>query len=324
MTKPCIPVICGPTASGKTAVAVQLSRRIVGEVVSCDSMQVYRGMDIGTAKPTEEERQGIPHHMIDIVDPKESYTVSVFGESAKRVIADIAGRGACPVLCGGTGLYIDAILKPMGFSEKSDEQLRQALRDRAQAPGGREALFEELRQIDSDSAARLHPNDVRRVVRAIEVFRLTGLTLTEQMRIDQQREKPYDALAFALEWPRDALYRRIDDRVDQMIGSGLKEEVERLLDQGVPDDATSMQGLGYKEMVAYLTGRCGLDDAIAAIKLGSRHYAKRQITWFRRDQSIQWIAADQRSADSLAEQIAEAYRKHEQDRSENRSTDGIG
>ena len=310
MSKPFLVAIGGPTASGKTAVAIQLCLRAGGEVISCDSMQIYRGMDIGTAKPTREERRGIPHYMLDVVDPGENYSVSAFSEAADAHAEDIASRGRVPVLCGGTGLYMDAVLKPMRFSEKSSDELRASLKAVAAQEGGLLMLHERLRQIDPDSAARLHPNDLRRVIRAIEVYELTGRTLTEQMKIDQLTPPRYDSVQFALEWPRDALYRRINDRVDIMIEQGLKGEVEALLDSGVSLDATSMQGLGYKEMAAFLMGRVSFDHAVESIKQGTRHYAKRQITWFKRDKTVTWLDAASRTPDSLSDEIWEVYRTH--------------
>ena len=303
MEKPCLIALAGATASGKTAAAVRLCQRIGGEIVSCDSMQIYRGMDIGTAKPSEAERGGIPHHMLDIVDPTESYSVSAFRQQAGAVIEDILSRGRKPVLCGGTGLYIDALTRPMAFSEQSDEALREALKAVAQEPGGKRRLHDMLESVDPESARRLHENDVRRVVRAIEIYRLTGRTMTEQMAIDQAREGDYRVRLFALEWPREVLYARIDRRVDQMMAMGLPEEVARLLEQGVPPDSTAMQALGYKEIAAALMNRCTMDEAVAAVKLGTRHYAKRQLTWLRRDGRARWIPAEGRTADDIASEI---------------------
>ena len=303
MEKPCLIAIAGTTASGKTAAAVKLCRAISGEVVSCDSMQVYRGMDIGTAKPDEAERGGVPHHMLDIVEPTESYSVSAFHDQAAVVIKDILSRGRQPVLCGGTGLYIDALTRPMAFSEQADEALRDELRAIAAQSGGRARLHAMLEAVDPDSARRLHENDLRRVMRAIEIYRLTGRTMTEQMALDQAREGDYRVKLFALEWPREALYERINRRVDQMMAQGLVEEVSRLIDRGVPLESTAMQALGYKEIAAALNGLCTMDEAVEAIKLGSRHYAKRQLTWLRRDGRAHWIQAEGRSTDEIVSEI---------------------
>ena len=303
MEKPYLIVITGATASGKTDAAIRLCQEIGGEVVSCDSMQVYRGMDIGTAKPALAERRGIPHHMLDLVDPTENYSVSAFREQAASVIGDILARGRQPVLCGGTGLYIDALTKPMAFSEESSEEIRNELRAIAAQPDGKRRLHEALEQIDPDSAARLHENDLRRVMRAIEIYRLTGRTMTEQMAIDRQREGDYRADLFALEWPREALYERINRRVDQMMEKGLTEEVKALLSRGVPPESTAMQALGYKEIAAALNGRCSIEEAVEAVKMGTRRYAKRQITWLRRDGRVHWIPAQDRQTDEIVFEI---------------------
>ena len=303
MTKSCLIAIAGATASGKTAAAVRLCQEIGGEVVSCDSMQIYRGMDIGTAKPDADERGGIPHHMIDILDPTESYSVSAFREQAGSVIEAILARGSQPVLCGGTGLYIDALTRPMAFSEQSDDVLREELKAVAAQPGGKDRLHAMLASIDPESAQRLHENDVRRVIRAIEIFRLTGRTMTEQMALDRAREGDYRVKLFALEWPRETLYQRIDRRVDEMMAKGLVDEVKSLLDGGVPLDSTAMQALGYKEIAAALTNRCSMEEAVAAIKLGTRHYAKRQLTWLRRDGRARWISAEGKSIEEIVREI---------------------
>ncbi len=264
-------------------------------------MQIYRGMDVGTAKPTLEERRGIPHHMIDIIDPGESYSASRFKEDAAACIGDILSRGKRPVLCGGTGLYIDALTRPMDFALPSDPALREALNAVSQRENGKKILHAMLEEIDPESAARLHPNDVRRVARAIEIYRLTGHTMTEQMALDRQREGDYEVTFFALDWPRDVLYDRIDRRVDQMMACGLADEVKRLLANGLSADSTAMQALGYKEIVMALDGKCDMSEAVEEIKLGSRHYAKRQLTWLRRDGRARFIDAQDRTTDDIVQ-----------------------
>ena len=264
-------------------------------------MQIYRGMDVGTAKPTLEERRGIAHHMIDIIDPGESYSASRFKEDAAACVRDILSRGKRPVLCGGTGLYIDALTRPMDFALPSDSALRDELNALSQRENGKEALHAMLKEIDPESARRLHPNDVRRVVRAIEIYRLTGHTMTEQMAIDRQREGDYDVTFFALNWPRDVLYDRIDRRVDQMMACGLVDEVKRLLENGLSADSTAMQALGYKEIVMALEGKCDMSEAVDEIKLGSRHYAKRQLTWLRRDGRARFIDVQNRTTDDIVQ-----------------------
>lgn len=295
-------VIVGPTASGKTAVAVELCKMIGGEVVSADSMQIYRGMDILSAKPTAEEMGGIAHHMLGIADPKEKYSAAKYRDMAKQVIAEIAQRGKMPVLCGGTGLYINAVTRPMDFSEKCDEALRRELIAMADAPGGREKLHDMLREIDPEAAQKLHPNDVRRVTRAIEVFRLTGRTQTQQALLDAQRKGDYDETLFALSWPRAALYERINLRVDRMLESGLVEEVRRLR-KDEENHPTALQAIGYKEIAAALEHRIGMEDAVDLVKQLSRNYAKKQMTWFRRDERCIWLEAQNKSAKQLAAEI---------------------
>lgn len=295
-------VIVGPTASGKTAVAVELCKMIGGEVVSADSMQIYRGMDILSAKPTAEEMGGIAHHMLGIADPKGKYSAAKYRDMAKQVIAEIAQRGKMPVLCGGTGLYINAVTRPMDFSEKCDEALRRELIAMADAPGGREKLHDMLREIDPEAAQKLHPNDVRRVTRAIEVFRLTGRTQTQQALLDAQRKGDYDETLFALSWPRAALYERINFRVDRMLESGLVEEVRRLR-KDEENHPTALQAIGYKEIAAALEHRIGMEDAVDLVKQLSRNYAKKQMTWFRRDERCIWLEAQNKSAKQLAAEM---------------------
>lgn len=295
-------VIAGPTASGKTAVGVELCKMIGGEVVSADSMQIYRGMDILSAKPTAEEMGGIAHHMLGIADPKEKYSAAKYRDMAKRVIAEIAQRGKMPVLCGGTGLYINAVTRPMDFSEKCDDALRRELIAMADAPGGREKLHDMLHEIDPEAAQKLHPNDVRRVTRAIEVFRLTGRTQTQQALLDAQRKGDYDETLFALSWPRAALYERINLRVDRMLESGLVEEVRRLR-KDEENHPTALQAIGYKEIAAALEHRIGMEDAVDLVKQLSRNYAKKQMTWFRRDERCIWLEAQNKSAKQLAAEM---------------------
>ena len=298
-TKPLLPVIAGPTASGKTACAVELCRLMDGEVVSADSMQVYRGMEILSAVPTRQERRGIPHHMMGIVDPAERFTADAYGAAAKACIADILSRGRMPVLCGGTGLYIDAVTRPMSFSKQSDEAMHAQLLRLADEPDGRRRLHCMLEEVDPDSAARLHESDVRRVSRAIEIYRLTGVTQTEHTRRDRQRSGDYREILFALDWPREVLYRRIDQRVDAMVDAGLIDEVRALM----ADEArhpTAMQAIGYRQIAAALRGEVSMDEAIDMTKQASRNFAKRQLTWFRRDERVVWLSAENADASALA------------------------
>ena len=305
--KPRLVVVAGPTASGKTACAVELCRLIDGEVVSADSMQIYRGMDVLSAMPTEAEMRGVPHHMLGVADPSEKYSAATYRGQANAVIAQIRARGNQPVVCGGTGLYIDALTRPMSFSERSDERLHAELMAMADEPGGRRRLHEMLAKVDPESAARLHENDVRRVARALEIFRLTGVTQTKHARRDALREGDYDETLFALDWPREALYRRIDQRVDNMLAAGLVEEVRRLMadEERYP---TAAQAIGYKEIAAALLGRTSMDEAVARVKQATRNFAKRQLTWFRRDPRTIWIPAQGRSSGEIAEEIRDRIR----------------
>lgn len=302
-SKPRLIVVAGPTASGKTACAVELCRLIGGEVVSADSMQIYRGMDVLSAMPTPDEMRGVPHHMLGIADPSEKYSAAMYRDHANEIIADIHARGKMPVVCGGTGLYINALTRPLSFSERSDEKLHDELMALADEPGGRTRLHRMLEEVDPESAARLHENDVRRVARAVEIFRLTGVTQTEQARLDAQREGDYDETIFALEWPREVLYSRIDRRVDAMLAAGLVAEVRRLMaeEERYP---TAAQAIGYKEIAAALMGRMKMDEAVALVKQATRNYAKRQMTWFRRDPRTVWIPAHGRSAADIAREMS--------------------
>lgn len=299
MTKPILPVVAGPTASGKTACAVELARLIGGEVVSADSMQIYRGMNVLSAMPTEEEMRGVRHHLLGFVDPSLRYTADAYRVDAKNVIQDIYSRGIMPVMCGGTGLYINAVTRPMSFSEQSDEKMHDELMNMGATAEGRRQLFEMLREIDPDSANRLHENDVRRVSRAIEIYRLTGKTQTEQMRLDKEREGDYREIIFAPDWPREELYSRIGIRVDMMIKDGLVDEVRRLM-KDENRHPTALQAIGYKEIAAALRGEITMTDAIEWTKQATRHLAKRQLTWFKRDDRVIWLNASGRTAADLA------------------------
>ena len=288
--QPKLVVITGPTASGKTALGVALARRLGGEVVSADSMQIYRGMDIGTAKPTPEEMQGVPHHMIDIADPAENYSVSRYAKEASACVDDILARGKLPIVVGGTGLYIDSLIAGRTFADgTADTALRQELSERYDEIGG-EGLLGELRKVDPERAAKLHPADKKRIVRAMEVYILTGRTITQHDAETRAVPPRYDAAKIALDFAvRQDLYDRIDRRVDIMVQQGLFDEVRALLAAGVPADCTAMQAIGYKEAAAAVQGKAAPQDAVAAIQLASRRYAKRQLTWLRRGQDLFWL-----------------------------------
>ncbi|MCL6557599.1 MAG: tRNA (adenosine(37)-N6)-dimethylallyltransferase MiaA [Firmicutes bacterium] len=282
-------VITGPTATGKTEAGVLVAKAVGGEVVSADSMLVYRHMDVGTAKPTLDERDNIPHHMIDIIDPDEEYSVALFQEQARSVIKEVHARGNLPILVGGTGLYVRSVIDHYDFSGAGgDTELREKLQKEAEA-GGAEALHRKLSSVDPDAAARLHPRDTRRVIRALEVYYRTGKPISSYQFRDRRQEPIYNLAMFGLTMPRETLYRRIETRVDRMIGDGLVDEVRALLAGGYSPDLPSMRGLGYKEMILYLSGEISLEGAVELLKMNTRRFAKRQLTWFRRDARIKWL-----------------------------------
>ena len=282
--------IAGPTASGKTALAVALAHAVNGEVVSCDSMQIYKKMNIGTAKPTEAEMEGIPHHMLSVAEPEEDFSVSRYCEMATPIVEDILSRGKTAIIAGGTGLYMDALIRGNTFAPYPSTGRRQELEQLA-AQEGIDAVLCKLREVDPESAARLHPSDQKRIIRAMEVYLETGETITEHNRKTQEIPPRFSPVWFALEdEKRQDLYDRIDRRVLQMLDEGLIAEIEALLSSGVPEKATSMQAIGYKEFVDFLAGRCSLEDATVLVQQASRHYAKRQLTWFRRNQNIHWLS----------------------------------
>lgn len=281
-----IVVVAGPTASGKTGLAIELAKRFDGEIVSADSMQIYKYMDIGTAKPTPAEREQCVHHLIDFLKPDAEFSVADYTELAHRVIADIYSRGKLPVMCGGTGLYINSVINDVEFGEtQSDEELRRELQNIANTEGN-EKLIKILREFDPVSAERLHPNNVRRVIRAIEFYRTTGVPISEHQEKTKQIVSRYYPLMFCIDHNREKLYERINERVDIMMREGLCDEVRRLMDMGYSSALNSMKAIGYKELMDYFNGLCSLEEAVSVIKQNSRRYAKRQLTWFRRDERI--------------------------------------
>ena len=284
--------IAGPTASGKTALAATLAKELNGEVVSCDSMQVYRRMDIGTAKPTLEEMQGIPHHMIDVAEPWEDFSVSRYCEMAAPIVDDIISRGKTAVIAGGTGLYMDALIRGNAFAPFPATGVRERLEAQADAEG-MEAMLSRLRAVDPDAARRLHLSDRKRILRALEVYLETGETITEHNRKTQAVPPRYSPLWLGLDFARRGeLYRRIDLRVGLMLEQGLVEEIRGLLADGIPERATAMQAIGYKEFVDALDGRCTIEETADLVRQSSRRYAKRQLTWFRRNKAIHWLIRD--------------------------------
>ncbi|MBQ3706434.1 MAG: tRNA (adenosine(37)-N6)-dimethylallyltransferase MiaA [Clostridia bacterium] len=286
--------VLGPTASGKTGLAIGLAKALGGEIVSCDSMQLYRGMDVGTATPDREEQSGVPHYLFDIIDPEEAFSAADYARCAAPVLAEIDGRGHLPILCGGTGMYHDALMRITGFGEEErDEALVASLFAYADEHGP-EALHERLAAVDPDAAVAIHPNNVRRVVRALEIWETTGRTKTEVDRAQIAGEVPYDDCPIILTFEdRALLYERIDRRVDQMMAGGLEAEARALFAPGRHVSRTAAQAIGYKEFLPYFRGECTLSDVTAAIKLATRHYAKRQMIWFRRDPDALRLAPDE-------------------------------
>jgi tRNA dimethylallyltransferase len=283
--------IAGPTASGKTALAVELAKELNGEVISCDSMQIYRGMDIGTAKPSPEEMQGIRHHMLDICDPTEDFSVSRYCELATPILEDIVNRGKTAIIAGGTGLYMDSLMKGNDFAPIPATGHRERLEEQARLDGI-EPLLETLRAIDPEAAERSQGN-LRRIVRALEVYYETGETITAHNRRTQAIPPKYSPLWLGLDFTERAeLYRRIDLRVEIMLQMGLLEEIKALLASGIPEKATAMQAIGYKEFVDALAGRSSMEAAVAQVQQSSRRYAKRQLTWFRRNENMHWLIRD--------------------------------
>ena len=286
---PQIITIAGPTASGKTALSILLAKEMDGEIVSCDSMQVYKDMDIGTAKPTLEEQAGIPHHMLSVAEPWEDFSVSRYCAMADPIVEDILRRGKSPIIVGGTGLYMDALIRGNAFAPCPSTGRREELEALA-ASQGIEAVIERLRAVDPESAARLHPSDQKRIIRAMEVYLETGMTITEHNRKTQEIPPKYHPIRFALtDRQRQTLYDRIDRRVDAMVEAGLIDEIQGLLARGIPEKCTAMQAIGYKEFVAALHGACSLEEAAGQVKQSSRRYAKRQLTWFRRNPENIWL-----------------------------------
>lgn len=293
-------IITGPTAVGKTALSVELAKEIGGEIISADSMQVYRYMDIGSAKVTKEEMDGVPHHLIDVLEPTEEFNVVTFQKMAKEALEGIYERGHIPVIAGGTGFYIQALLYDIDFTEtKEDDSYRKALEEKA-AKEGPEALHEMLKAVDPESADAIHANNVKRVIRALEFHAQTGGKISEHNEKERGKESPYQFFYYVLNTDRPVLYERIDRRVDVMLAQGLVEEVKKLKEMGCTRELISMQGLGYKEILAYLDGETSLEEAVYILKRDTRHFAKRQLTWFRREGDVIWVDKNQFDYDEEA------------------------
>ena len=282
-------VLTGPTAVGKTALSLKLAAAVNGAVVSADSMQVYRGMDIGSAKILPEERQGIPHYLIDVLEPEEDFNVALFKDMALRAMQEIWKNGQVPIITGGTGFYIQAVLRDIYFSESEGKSDIRSAYEKLAEERGPQALHAILAEKDPEAAREIHPNNLKRVIRALEFYAQTGTPISRHNEEQRAKDSPYCYLYFVLNDERKRLYDRIDRRVDQMIGAGLVDEVRRLKARGLTENNVSMKGLGYKELFPYLDGKCTLSEAVEIIKRDTRHFAKRQITWFKRENGIIWI-----------------------------------
>lgn len=304
--KPRIIIIGGPTCSGKSELAIRLSERLNGEIVCADSLTVYKGFNIGSAKPSEAQRRHIPHHLLDIRNPSEPFTAADFGDEAAKAISDISARGRTPVIAGGTGLYLRILIGGLNNAPGEDRELRESLRKRGEEFGG-DALLEELRAVDPATAKRCHPKNLVRIIRALEVWHSTGRRLSEFHEQHRFNDEPYEHLFLCLQQEREELYRRIETRVDNMISDGLIDEVRGLLDAGAPENSKPMQSIGYKETLVHLKGEMSLKEMADMIKLNTRHLAKRQITWFRRESAARNVAYPEFS-DSI-ETIAETFLK---------------
>ncbi|MDO5590332.1 MAG: tRNA (adenosine(37)-N6)-dimethylallyltransferase MiaA [Lachnospiraceae bacterium] len=318
MKKQTVIILTGPTAVGKTKASIGLAKAIDGEIISADSMQVYRHMDIGSAKIKQEEMDGVPHHLIDVLEPDEDFHVVKFQVLAKKAMQEIWDRGHIPIVTGGTGFYIQALLYDIDFDENEKEDMYRKELEQYAAQFGAEALHEKLALVDPKSAETIHANNVKRVIRALEFYEQTGKPISEHNETQRQKESPYQFVYFVLTDERQHLYARIDQRVDLMIEEGLVEEVRSLKEKGYTSQMVSMQGLGYKEILAYLNGDCTLEEAIYTIKRDTRHFAKRQLTWFKRERDVIWIDKEKynydeaRILDAMLEKIKNLEKREEQ------------
>ncbi|MBD9159504.1 MAG: tRNA (adenosine(37)-N6)-dimethylallyltransferase MiaA [Clostridiales bacterium] len=298
MKKQKVIVICGPTASGKTALSIELAKKINGEIVSCDSMQIYKEMDIGTAKPTKEEMQEIPHYMINTIFPNERYSVADYKKDAKKAIREIIKKGKVPIIVGGTGLYVDSLIYEIEYPDiKFDEKYRQELEEQVRKDG-LEKLYNKAKKIDPEAMLKISSNDKKRILRVLEIYKATGKTKTEQERKSREKEPEFDYLVYGLNMPREKLYERINLRVDIMIKQGLIKEVEEIYKK-YNEFPTAMQGLGYKEVVEYLEGHLTKEEMIEKIKQETRRYAKRQMTWFRKNKQTIWLDTENTKQNNL-------------------------
>lgn len=290
MAKPKVIVIVGPTASGKTSASIQLAKLMDGEIISADSMQIYQEMNIGTAKPTPEEMDGVPHYLIDFVSPEENYNVTLYKKEAEKAIREILAKGKVPIIVGGTGLYVSTLINGIEFSEVEEDKTYREEMMKIAADKGNEYLHDMLARVDKAAAEKIDVNNVRRIIRALEIYHVTGRTKTE-LDEESKQEVMYDYFVYGIETPREELYERINQRVDQMLQAGLVEEVKNLMLHH-EISKTALQGLGYKEVIEYLNGKASYDEMVSKVKMESRRYAKRQLTWFRREKKIKWCSLD--------------------------------
>lgn len=295
--KPLI-ILTGPTAVGKTALSIGLAKAVDGEIISADSMQVYRKMNIGTAKIEPSEMQGVRHHLIDILDPGEEFNVVLFKRYALEAMEDIYSRGKIPVIVGGTGFYIQALLYDIDFEDNDNDMSYREELQRLAAEKGNSYIHDMLSKVDPESAEKIHENNVKRVIRALEFYRKTGMKISEHNETEAQKESPYNFEYFVLNDDRSKLYDRIDRRIDIMLEQGLEAEVRQLVSEGYSRDLVSMQGLGYKEIIDYIQGRCSFDEAVYTLKRDTRHFAKRQITWFKREKQVTWVNKNEYDSES--------------------------
>lgn len=308
MKQPLI-VLTGPTAVGKTELSIKLAKLVNGEIISADSMQVYRHMDIGTAKITHDEMQGIKHYLIDILEPDEEFNIVLFQSLAKQAMKEIYEKGKIPILVGGTGFYIQSVLYDIDFAEtKPDNSYRNELEHLANEKGAY-YLHEQLKKIDPVSAEKIHANNIKRVIRALEFYKQTGKKISEHNEMEQKKESPYNFAYFVLTQNRKVLYERIDKRVDNMVKHGLIQEVQSLYEKGYQKNLVSMQGLGYKEILSYLEGNCTLEEAVYILKRDTRHFAKRQITWFKREKEVTWLDKQNKTEDEILALLEQELKK---------------